>query len=314
MIDLMHYRYPDDPEKVMKWTFRLFDAVCKSGPIPKEERKERCQDNIRALLGALDDVGKYPDAPREFCPNARERLREWFNKRLENDFWQPLDLIDASAQVLPGGWQDPFDWPYEAVAAEVERQHHFHTVSAEEAKKAELIDVQILIKDGADERIKNRKIAVVESDDPDVHKYLSAVDLGYYAICVIKKNSQGQVQIFPGNFAKEVRRGEKVRVNQLSYSFPMQYITAVVRETECLMRGTPVPSWPELVSDRGPVSEQTWFYYSRTGWLMNGSLTMTNVQSTAIPLVMIAEVVRNGFDFRFADFLAKHIAELKSRR
>ena len=300
MIDLMHYRYPDDPEKVMKWTFRLFDAVCKYGPIPKEERKERCQDNIRALLGALDDVGKYPDASREFHPNARERLREWLNKRLDNDFWQPLDLIDASAQVLPGGWQDPFDWPYEVVAAEVERQHHFHTVSAEEAKKAELIDVQILIKDGESERTSNRKIAVVESDDLDVHKYLSAVDLGYYAICVIKKNSRGQVQIFPGNFSKEVRRGGRVKVQQLSYNFPMGFVAAALRVQECGVRGLPVPSWPELVSDRGPASEQTWFYYSRTGWLMNGSLTMPDVSPTAIPLSEIAETVRRGFSVEYA--------------
>ena len=313
MIDLMHYRYPDDPEKIMRWAFSLFRAICAYGPFPKEERKEQCRITVNCLLYALDCVGRFEGVEKEYHKNAREHLREWLTKRADGEYWQPLDLIDISALMLNRWGSDLYDWPLEVVTAEVERQHEFHIVSAEEAKNADLIDVQILVKEGGSERIESRKIAVINSDDLDVHKYLSAADLGYYAICVIKQNSRGQVQIFPGNFAKEVKRGDKVRINQLSYNFPMQYVAAAVREAECKARGIRVPSWLELVSDRGPISEQTWFYYSRTGWLMNGSLTMPDVEPTKLSIGDIAEIVRIGFDVECKGYREAHMEQLKLR-
>lgn len=313
MVDLMHWRYPDDPEKVMRWMFRLFDAVRVCGPFLKEERAVQIQSTVKALLFALDCVGKFQEPHIQYHPQAKERLREWLTKRSDGEYWQPLDLVDASALMLNQCGSDLYDWPLEVITAEVERQHQFHTVSSEEAKKAELIDVQILIKDGASEQIANRKIAVIESDDLDVHKYLSAANLGYYAICVVKKNSRGQVQVFPGNFSKEVRRGEKTKTQQVPYTFPMQCVTAVIRAIECEVKGFSVPPWRELVSDRGPASDQTWYYYSSTGWLMNGSLTMPDVPATVISIERITEMVREGFDVRSDDSRAKRVLELQGR-
>lgn len=312
-VDLMNWRYPNDPEYVMRWASRLFDAVCAYGPFLKEERKTQCQPTVKALLYALDCVGKFQEPHTEYHPQARERLREWLAKRADGEYWQPLDLIDASALMMNKAYSDIYDWPLDVITAEVERQHEFHSVSAEEARQAELVDVKILIKDGAEERVKDRKIAMVASDDLDIHKYLMAADLDYYAVCVIKVNSKNQVQIFPGNFDREVRRGENIKIQQIPYNFPMRYIAAAMREAECKTRKIPVPSWPELVSDQGPKNERTWFFYSSTGWLMNGSLTMPDVEPTRISLGEILEIVRIGFDAQCAGYRETHINQLKLR-
>ena len=314
MIDLMHWQYPDDPEKVMRWAFRLFGYIRANGPFSKEDRERGFyRGAAKILLYALDCVGKFSGMEKEYHSKAKRNLGEWLNKRRENPQWQALDMIDASAIMLNQPGEDLFDWPLDVIIAEVERQHHFHTITAEEAKKAELIDVKILIKDGTSERVEDRKIAMVASDDLDVHKYLSAVDLGYYAVCVIKQNSRGQVQIFPGNFSKEVRRGEKIKIQQLSYSFPMPYVAAAVREAEYKAKNKPVPSWYELISDRGAADEKTWFYYSGAGWLMNGSLTMADVRPTEVLFYDLAEITRIGFDADCAGYKAAHLEQLKLR-
>ena len=310
LIDLMHWRYPDDQEKVTCWAFRLFDAIRENGPLPKEERKTIYRDTVEALIAMLNREGRY--SSHNYHPQACEKLRMWLAKRIDNQQWEALDVIDASAIVFRDSGS--YDWTYEALIAEFERQHHFHTVTAEEAKKARMIDVRILVKDGADERLEDRKIAVVESDDLDVHKYLSAADLGYYAICVIKKNSRGQVQIFPGNFTKKFKRGDKVKAQQVPYNFPMPYVAAAIRERELELRGLSILSWFELISDHGPVSDRTWFFYSSIGWLMNGSLTMTEVSPTIIPLSEIAVIVERGFDVSFSEFRTEHIEKMKARR
>lgn len=300
MVDTMYRLHPNGMRKVMNWTFALFDAASKIGPIPREEREaahEEVACLIREMLAAIEKRGWYPEI-------ASKRLREWLDKRYYA-LGEPLNLVDSVA-ILQRAGADYKEWLKTALHAELSEQRHFHTVTAEEAKKARLENATIRFPNGS---IEKRVIAVIETDDVLIHRYLVSKTHGCDAAFIIRKRTNGQVQIWPGSYQKKVADGAREKRESLSFLMPT--VAAFVRAGELRKKGSPIPPWDELVSDHGPKSDHSWFFYSKPGWLMNGSLTATDVPPTSLSLDEMKGAVLWAVDEGYMEEREKLLRRLK---
>ena len=283
LIKISHNAHPQMPAVAMQWAFDFFDVVLDIGPILKEMR-------AGAMMNAATAIASSVCAEAElggFSCISRKRITEWLSKYLTGEAqWQPYNLVDCVA-ILMTAKHDFAQWLGEVVRSELEEQEHFHQKSSIEATKSRFHDVEILIRENGSERTEARTVAVIESDDPHVHKYLLSAEFGYHAAAVVKKDSSGRVMIFPGTYFREKK--------YIPLSFLMPGITAMIRAKECKARGMNVPRWPVLLSEGGPDKEKTWHFQPASGILMNGSLT-AEVAPTVLPLVEIVDAVLIGMD------------------
>lgn len=279
LVDTLYRLYPTGMRKIMNWTFVLFNAASCIGHIPREEREAAHKEAarlIRDLLEVFEKRGWYPAV-------ASRRLRGWLDKRYYAARVEPLNVVDSVAVMKRAG-ADYHEWLKTALHAELSEQRQFHTVTAEEAKKAKTQEVLIRLPDGS---VEKRFVAVVESDDSLIHKLLVSKTYGCDAAIVVRKKTNGQVQIWPGSYQKKMADDE--RGMRVSLSFLMPTIAAFIRAGELRKKGLQVPPWDELVSDHGPKNDFTWFFYSKPGWIMNGSLTATDVPPS--DLTLFGEIV-----------------------
>ncbi len=303
MLHRAHY----DANCVREIAFAVFDAAAK-GPILKAERQDRYRDAVRLLVSELSATrGSYHEL-------ATQRIKKWLEKRLDNMQFQPFDLVDC-VMLLAREGVDAGKWAWPILEMELQDQHRFHTESAMEAKRAKLIDVALTGFEQNKSPCEKRVVAVIESDDERVHAYLMARELGYYACCVVKKNSKGQVQVFPGSYEVTYDNGRKLKTDQKPLTCGMPYITASIRDAECNAREIScTANWDILTSDDGPKDERSWFFHRLTGWLMNGSLTAPDVSPTKLSLDKIAEIICEGMSDKYRDLRARAIENWKARK
>lgn len=290
MITTMYGIYPEGMRRVANFAFRVFDAAYKNGPIRRTERAAAHKEMANIIFTTLARI----EERKRYHELAGNRIRQWLQKRRVVEDFEPLHLVDV-VTVLKRAGANYRRWMLVFLHAELAEQHHFFTVTAEEAKKARLRNVILRISEGSRESFQNRVIAIAETGDPYVHKYLFSAELGCDAVVVIKKNSRGQVQIFPGGYRIPVQRS-KTGYARLSLGSMMEPVAVFIRQLERKKQKLPPASWEELISDHGPKDDLSWFYYSKTGWLMNGSLTATDVPPTALSLKEIEEAVIWGID------------------
>lgn len=295
LVDSVYGCYPQGMQRAMNFAHNLMEASYAYGAIPRDERETAHREAIDLLLGTVRRMERL----NRFHPYAFLRVRGWLGKRLSAIDFEPLNLIDAVA-VLKRAGAHYRRWMVTAVRSELTEQHQFHTTTAAEAAKARLRPVVLRITDGGREYLERRMVAVVETDDPQAHKYLFSAEFGCDAALVIRKNSRGQVQIYPGGYRKEVMRKKQKSFARVSLNFLMPAVSVLIRVTECRNRRVFVPAWDELVSDHGPQQESTWFFYSKPGWLLNGSLTATDVPPSSLPLQEIEDVAVWAIDDSFS--------------
>lgn len=305
LTDTMFHLYPTGMRRVTNWAHALLEAASACGAVPREEREitqRKISGVILASLKRLEERGSYH-------VDASRQLRGWLEKEAFIHRVEPLNIVDATAVMQRAGanWRK---WMLIALRAELTTQHRFHTETAAEAKKARIVPVTICVPEGRDiERLEERQIAFVETDDSLVQTRLFSREFGYNAAMVVKKNSKGQVQIFPGNYLQNM--GEKSVHQSLSCLMPA--VAAFVRSRELMKKKLPIPSWNELISDHGPKSDFTWFFYSKPGWLMNGSLTATDVPPTILTLQEIEEAVLLSIHEAHAERRRRIVKTLKER-
>lgn len=302
-----------DPDDVMNFAFLAFIAGEAAGPIPKSDRTVAHAGAVALIRSVLDEAKES----KLYVPEAFGRIERFLAKNSgEHPHFDPLNLIDSVALMIGRTWSKETEaWAWIAVKADLEEQNHFHTMTRQEVRKAELRPVKIRIRDGAAERVEDRVIAVIRTDDPLAHKYLMGKNLGYNAAAVVQQNSKGQVQIFPGSYEWTEQRGRnKSRKVQAPLKFHMGYLTVVVRDLERRAKNMTPALWSDLITDDGPKDETSWFYYSRTGWLMNSSLTAPDVPGTELLLETIADLAVEAFDDRAGDVRGRKVRDLKSWR
>lgn len=305
LTDTLFHLYPTGMRRVTHWSRALMEAASGHGAIPRDEREILHRKTASIILATIKKLEEH----KPYHENASKQLRGWLVNESFIHRVEPLNLVDAVAVMKRAGanWRK---WMLIALRAELTIQHRFHTETAAEAKKAKIVPVTLRVPKGlSDDRLEERRIAFVETDDPLVQKYLFSREFGYNAAIVIKKNSKGQVQIFPGSHVYVM--GEKSVYQSLSFLMPV--VAAFVRSRELMGKKLLIPSWNELTSDHGPKSDFTWFFYSKPGWLMNGSLTATDVPPTTLTLEEIEEVVLLAIHEAHAERRKRIVKTLKER-
>lgn len=297
---------PRSQRRVRNWTFGLFHAASSVGYIPREKQETAHREAAERLLEMLEAM----QARSRYDPLAGRRLRVWLEKRIDGAPAETLDLVDCVA-VMRHAHANERAWMRVAIRAELAEQHHFHTITPAAAGRARIRWVTIRIRERDGERLEQRRIAAVRSDDPYVHRYLCAEGLGYHAAAVIRQNSSGQIQIIPGGFRKAGDGDKSVMYGRKSFGFLMKFVAALIRAEECRKKRVSVPAWDELITEHGPREELRWFLYAKTGWLLNGAHTAPDVEPTRLTLAAITDIVVRGFGDEYSEWRTQTVKALR---
>ncbi len=227
---------------------------------------ERKQGKSAAQLVA-EDLG-VDDEP------ALDMILDFVNKNDIKGFGNPLDLANL---VLVMYQDHPTDeviaWATVGVEARYAERRSFFT----EAKREFEMKARVMEVPRPSGKI---KMAVIESDNDQVAKFAKSKS-GCNAALVIQKRSTGNVQIL-------VNKKSGVRIYD---------IVQMIRYVEQEIRGKIVTTdWGALASEGKVAGAENWFFHEEGQMLLNGSLTVTDMPPTLIPLERIVEIAKIGLD------------------
>jgi hypothetical protein len=242
--------------------------------------------------GTLFDEHATPTRPRREGECAATLVAKyldvfdelWFQEVLE--FVTRDDLkgnasqydIGAIAKILqlqhPNDPEVVFEWVMIGLGAKIRQRMAFWRETRQEFERLAKIET-IPGPFGKDIRI-----AVLRSNDPQVAKYATSRKGGDTQL-VVQQRETGNIQIFTNH-----RSGIK-----------LDDVARLVREEEQFMNGKIVTTlWTELEAEGTIAGAENWCFGERSQWLLNGSLTATEIPPTKIPLETIIKMIKVAMD------------------
>ncbi len=294
-VELLYDVYPNEPWRVERFAEVLIEAAIEvgrasqQGEPPKSVPPEVVSYFIKKAYGKVE-----PEFRLAVRLRFENRIRGWFEpSRLDfKPFGLPhcIVLLWQKFRESPVGERSVVEWVADAFRAELVKQRNFLAARREIDK----LEVEELGEVALNVRGKGVIAHSVYSDSRSAHSYLLSHDYGKtgeIAIAVVRRSS-GNVQIF------RRRHGALVNVK-------LTYVAALLRAREQEKRGYPISTWDELIAARGPRGAECWFYRAGPEWILNGALTVPDVEPTMLTDEEILDCIARGLDDDFAEFRQK---------
>jgi len=242
--------------------------------------------------GTLFDEHATPTRPRREGECAASLVAKyldvfdelWFQEVLE--FVTRDDLkgnasqydIGAIAKILqlqnPDNPEVAFEWVMIGLGAKIKQRMAFWRQTRQEFERLAKIET-VPGPFGKDIRI-----AVIRSNDPQIAKYATSRKGGDVQL-VVQQQETGNVQIF---------RSHRSNIKLYDVARPIRL------EEEYLNDKVVTTSWTELEAEGTVAGSENWCFGEHGQWLLNGSLTATDVPPTKIPLETIVKIIKTAMD------------------
>ncbi len=301
---------------LMKWGRQKYPGIEKAviaywsdgGNTPDGRTAEEYEQEGILLVGV--GGGKYDEHPRNGRPGKLDEstatlvakdlgiahlpaLQEILDFTKRTDLGPAEHPFDLSAMVkvmhrmYPKDPEEVIRWTVKVLEAKYKQQKEFHTIAMAEFRKAEIEEIP-------GPYGKMIRLAIIHSDHDLVGKVARSWWGGYCSI-MIQKRSTGNVQIFVnqkhGLSLREVARLLRIAEQYHNERHHKQMVVTT--------------DWRTLESEGNVAGAEAWYYHEKGEFLMNGSLSHSDVPATALSLGAIREAVLMAMDQNeFDDFRA----------